>query len=189
MIRYLARRTASAAAVDGGGRRPWRRVGAAITTMEQPRRGYCLGVMLDGVDRSSEAFARNSEAMAATMSQLHAHIDRVRVSLIFFSMFVCYLEPSSVRRVWFAVGVRLTPNGIRFFAGAARRRWGGARAGTSCFRESGFVGCSTPDRRFLNSPRFCSPCRSCSLSGCPSCSNVVNFVIFLITPWHEKIYA
>lgn len=75
---------------------------------------------------------------------------------ILFSMFVVLFDPCLIGRVWFVLGVRLMRNGARFSAAAARRRCGGTRAGTSCFRGSGFIGCSIADRRFLNSPRYCS---------------------------------
>ncbi|XP_057966294.1 methylcrotonoyl-CoA carboxylase beta chain, mitochondrial [Malania oleifera] len=41
------------------------------------RRGFCLGILPDGVDRSSDAYARNSEAMEGLISQLQSHIRKV----------------------------------------------------------------------------------------------------------------
>lgn len=41
------------------------------------RREFCLGVLPDGVDRSSDAFARNSEAMGGFITELRSHINKV----------------------------------------------------------------------------------------------------------------
>ncbi|KAK4742320.1 hypothetical protein SAY87_000321 [Trapa incisa] len=48
---------------------------SSITTVQ--KRELCLAVLPDGVDRQSEDFARNSEAMDALLSQLHSHIRKV----------------------------------------------------------------------------------------------------------------
>ncbi|KAK4801451.1 hypothetical protein SAY86_021938 [Trapa natans] len=48
---------------------------SSITTVQ--KRELCLVVLPDGVDRQSEDFARNSEAMDALLSQLHSHIRKV----------------------------------------------------------------------------------------------------------------
>ncbi|XP_042514479.1 methylcrotonoyl-CoA carboxylase beta chain, mitochondrial-like isoform X2 [Macadamia integrifolia] len=40
-------------------------------------RKYCLGVLPDGIDRNSDAFRRNCEAMDGLISQLQSHIDKV----------------------------------------------------------------------------------------------------------------
>ncbi|XP_010530770.1 PREDICTED: methylcrotonoyl-CoA carboxylase beta chain, mitochondrial [Tarenaya hassleriana] len=41
------------------------------------QRGFCLGVLPDGVDRNSEAFSRNSVAMEGILSELRSHINKV----------------------------------------------------------------------------------------------------------------
>ncbi|XP_028765860.1 methylcrotonoyl-CoA carboxylase beta chain, mitochondrial, partial [Neltuma alba] len=41
------------------------------------RRGFCLGVLTDGVDRNSEAFATNSNSMADLISELQSHVAKV----------------------------------------------------------------------------------------------------------------
>ncbi|GAB4857186.1 hypothetical protein Ancab_015094 [Ancistrocladus abbreviatus] len=41
------------------------------------RREMCLGVLPDSVDRSSDAYARNSQAMDGLLSQLQSHINKV----------------------------------------------------------------------------------------------------------------
>lgn len=41
------------------------------------RREFCFGVLPDGVDRSSDAFARNSEAMGGFITELRSHINKV----------------------------------------------------------------------------------------------------------------
>ncbi|XP_038887940.1 methylcrotonoyl-CoA carboxylase beta chain, mitochondrial [Benincasa hispida] len=41
------------------------------------KREFCLGVLPDGIDRSSDAFARNSEAMDGFISELRSHINKV----------------------------------------------------------------------------------------------------------------
>lgn len=48
----------------------------------QPRREMCLGVLPDGVDRSSDAFSENSQLMKDLLSQLQSSIKKVS-SLIF----------------------------------------------------------------------------------------------------------
>ncbi|KAL6213402.1 hypothetical protein ACLB2K_012849 [Fragaria x ananassa] len=63
MLRILAKRGALAS---------WRSVSAVQIT-----RGYSLGVLPDGVDRNSEAFSRNSEAMDLLISDLQSHIQKV----------------------------------------------------------------------------------------------------------------
>jgi 3-methylcrotonyl-CoA carboxylase beta subunit len=61
----LARRAAASASSH-----PW-------TAHSIQRRHFCLGVLPDGIDRSSESFARNSQAMDALISDLHSHITKV----------------------------------------------------------------------------------------------------------------
>jgi len=41
------------------------------------RREMCLGVLPDFVDRSSDAFTRNSQLMQDLLTQLHSNIDKV----------------------------------------------------------------------------------------------------------------
>ncbi|KAL7002825.1 methylcrotonoyl-CoA carboxylase [Sarracenia purpurea var. burkii] len=43
----------------------------------QSRRHFCLGVLRDGLDRSSDSFACNSEAMDGLVSDLQSHIHKV----------------------------------------------------------------------------------------------------------------
>ncbi|KAK6135705.1 hypothetical protein DH2020_030544 [Rehmannia glutinosa] len=42
-----------------------------------PTRHFCSGILPDTLDRSSESFVRNSEAMEGLISQLHSHIQQV----------------------------------------------------------------------------------------------------------------
>lgn len=53
------------------------------------RRGFCLGVIPDGVDRNSEAFASNSNSMADLISELQSHVAKVSLSLS-LPLFVSY---------------------------------------------------------------------------------------------------
>lgn len=48
------------------------------------RNEYSIGVLPDGVDRSSEAFSGNSTAMGALLSDLQSHINKVSLFLFFF---------------------------------------------------------------------------------------------------------
>ncbi|KAL5790672.1 hypothetical protein ACOSQ2_005560 [Xanthoceras sorbifolium] len=41
------------------------------------RRHLCLGVLPDGLDRNTDAFARNSQVMGSLISELQTHIDKV----------------------------------------------------------------------------------------------------------------
>lgn len=43
----------------------------------QRTRGFCFGVLPDGIDRTSEAFVSNSKAMEGCLSELQSHIDKV----------------------------------------------------------------------------------------------------------------
>ena len=60
------------------------------------RRGFCFGVLPDGVDRNSEVFATNSKAMEDLISELQSHVKKVSFSLYFslslFSLciYVCF---------------------------------------------------------------------------------------------------
>ncbi|XP_050366970.1 methylcrotonoyl-CoA carboxylase beta chain, mitochondrial [Argentina anserina] len=65
MFRSLAKR-------GGGALASWRSV-----TAVQIRRDYSLGVLPDGVDRTSEAFSRNSKAMDVLITDLQSHIQKV----------------------------------------------------------------------------------------------------------------
>ncbi|KAI3445976.1 hypothetical protein Pfo_002641 [Paulownia fortunei] len=72
MLRNLARRISSSSASsrsNSGRRYP--------TLPADPTRHLCSGVLPDTLDRSSESFARNSEAMEGLISQLHSHIQQV----------------------------------------------------------------------------------------------------------------
>lgn len=40
-------------------------------------RSFCSGVLPDTIDRGSEAFLKNSQAMEAIISQLHSNIQKV----------------------------------------------------------------------------------------------------------------
>uniref|UniRef100_A0A2P2MJD5 methylcrotonoyl-CoA carboxylase n=1 Tax=Rhizophora mucronata TaxID=61149 RepID=A0A2P2MJD5_RHIMU len=68
MLRNIARRAVSASL------HPWR---ANPVHQFLRRRGMCLGVLSDGLDRTSEAFARNSEAMEGVLIELQGHIKKV----------------------------------------------------------------------------------------------------------------
>lgn len=41
------------------------------------QKGFCVGVLPDGVDRNSEAFSSNSIAMEGILSELRSHIKKV----------------------------------------------------------------------------------------------------------------
>lgn len=68
MLRNLARKAVSATS------NPWR---SSKSIQLLQKRGFCLGVLPDGVGRNSEAFAQNSEAMEGLISQLQSHINKV----------------------------------------------------------------------------------------------------------------
>ncbi|KAA8536203.1 hypothetical protein F0562_028681 [Nyssa sinensis] len=53
----------------------WRN--SSINSLLQKRRDFCLGVLPDSVDRSSEAFVRNSKVMDSFLSELQSHINKV----------------------------------------------------------------------------------------------------------------
>ncbi|KAK6136910.1 hypothetical protein DH2020_029355 [Rehmannia glutinosa] len=71
MLRTLARRISSSASSRSISR--WRYPNSPT----DPTRHFCSGILPDTVDRSSESFARNSEAMEGLISQLHSHIQQV----------------------------------------------------------------------------------------------------------------
>lgn len=48
-----------------------------LGTSSLARRGLCLGVLPDAVDRNSEVFAANSNAMQHLISELQSHVHRV----------------------------------------------------------------------------------------------------------------
>lgn len=57
------------------------------------QKGFCVGVLPDGVDRKSEAFSSNSIAMEGILSELRSHITKVNNELIYLSnddMYVCF---------------------------------------------------------------------------------------------------
>lgn len=68
MLRNLARKAVSATS------NPWR---SSKSIQLLQKRGFCLGVLPDGVGRNSEAFAQNSKAMEGLISQLQSHINKV----------------------------------------------------------------------------------------------------------------
>ncbi|GAB2272583.1 hypothetical protein Dimus_007405 [Dionaea muscipula] len=78
MIHGIARKaaaSASASASSGSSRSSsW---GNSILNWIIQKRGMSLGVLPDGIDRNSEAFARNSQAMEALLTQLESHINKV----------------------------------------------------------------------------------------------------------------
>lgn len=47
------------------------------------QKGFCVGVLPDGVDRNSEAFSSNSIAMEGILSELRSHIKKVNQHLIY----------------------------------------------------------------------------------------------------------
>ncbi|KAK4437891.1 Methylcrotonoyl-CoA carboxylase beta chain, mitochondrial [Sesamum alatum] len=71
MLRNLARRISSSASSRSIYRRCYPNLPA------DPTRCLCTSVLPDTLDRSSESFARNSEAMESLISQLHSHIQQV----------------------------------------------------------------------------------------------------------------
>ncbi|KAL0356838.1 UNVERIFIED_CONTAM: Methylcrotonoyl-CoA carboxylase beta chain, mitochondrial [Sesamum calycinum] len=71
MLRNLARRISSSASSRSISRRCYPNLPA------DPNRCLCTSVLLDTLDRSSESFARNSDAMESLISQLHSHIQQV----------------------------------------------------------------------------------------------------------------
>ncbi|KAJ6310516.1 hypothetical protein OIU76_015277 [Salix suchowensis] len=68
MLRNLARKAVSTTSI------PWR---SSKSIQLLHKRDFCLGVLPDGVDRNSEAFAQNSKAMEGLISQLQSHINKV----------------------------------------------------------------------------------------------------------------
>lgn len=68
MLRNLARKVVSTTSI------PWR---SSKSIQLLHKRDFCLGVLPDGVDRNSEAFAQNSKAMEGLISQLQSHINKV----------------------------------------------------------------------------------------------------------------
>ncbi|CAK7329887.1 unnamed protein product [Dovyalis caffra] len=68
MIRNLARKAVSFTS------NPWR---SSKPIQLLQKRDFGLGVLPDGVDRNSEAFAQNSKAMEGRISQLQSHISKV----------------------------------------------------------------------------------------------------------------
>ncbi|KAJ6671218.1 ACETYL PROPIONYL PYRUVATE AND GLUTACONYL CARBOXYLASE-RELATED [Salix viminalis] len=68
MLRNFARKAVSTTSI------PWR---SSKSIQLLHKRDFCLGVLPDGVDRNSEAFAQNSKAMEGLISQLQSHINKV----------------------------------------------------------------------------------------------------------------
>lgn len=77
MLRLLGKRAASAELTQ------WRiRPGTdpkpdPLRTLRGLQKGFCVGVLPDGVDRNSEAFSSNSVAMEGILSDLRSHIKKV----------------------------------------------------------------------------------------------------------------
>ncbi|GER56623.1 methylcrotonyl-CoA carboxylase beta chain family protein [Striga asiatica] len=69
MLRSLARRISSSASSRSLSRRS--------SPGSDPTRAFCSSILPDTLDRGSESFARNSEAMEGVISQLHSHILKV----------------------------------------------------------------------------------------------------------------
>ena len=66
-----------------------RRATTSISSFENIiKRGFSFGVISDGVDTNSEAFATNSHSMAHLISELQSHVAKV-VALIGFSVGFC----------------------------------------------------------------------------------------------------
>ncbi|GFP84579.1 methylcrotonoyl-coa carboxylase beta chain mitochondrial [Phtheirospermum japonicum] len=68
MLRSLARGVSSPASSRSISR--WRYPNSPV----DPARSFCSSILPDTLDRSSESFVRNSEAMEGLISQLHSHI-------------------------------------------------------------------------------------------------------------------
>ena len=68
MLRVLARRAGSGS---------WNPHIPPPIQLLQKRRDFCLGVLPDGIDRSSDSFASNSKAMESLISDLQSHITKV----------------------------------------------------------------------------------------------------------------
>ena len=66
-----------------------RRATTSISSFENIiKRGFSFGVISDGVDTKSEAFATNSHSMAHLISELQSHVAKV-VALISFCVWFC----------------------------------------------------------------------------------------------------
>ncbi|XP_022135841.1 methylcrotonoyl-CoA carboxylase beta chain, mitochondrial [Momordica charantia] len=74
MLRTFARRAASSSS-SAFASNSW--ISISPQVLLPKKREFCLGVLPDGVDRSSDAFARNSKAMDAFISDLRSHIDKI----------------------------------------------------------------------------------------------------------------
>ncbi|CAK9315796.1 unnamed protein product [Citrullus colocynthis] len=77
MLRTFARRAASSSSSSSSffPSNPWLSISAQLLLPR--KREFCLGVLPDGVDRTSDAFSRNSEAMDGFISELRSHISKV----------------------------------------------------------------------------------------------------------------
>ncbi|KAL5992840.1 hypothetical protein ACLOJK_013759 [Asimina triloba] len=70
MLRILSKRSVSSAAAASNIQ--WK-----IHPLIHPSREYSTGVLPDGIDRSSDAFIRNSSSMQEILSELQSHINKV----------------------------------------------------------------------------------------------------------------
>ncbi|XP_010447159.1 PREDICTED: methylcrotonoyl-CoA carboxylase beta chain, mitochondrial [Camelina sativa] len=83
MLRILSRRAVSASEELTTSIQQWRmRPGTDSRTdpfriIRRLQKGFCVGVLPDGVDRNSEAFSSNSIAMEGILSELRSHIKKV----------------------------------------------------------------------------------------------------------------
>ncbi|KAF3592680.1 hypothetical protein DY000_02027855 [Brassica cretica] len=83
MLRLLGRRAVSASG-ELTSVHPWR-IRPGTDSKPDPfrifrgllQKGFCVGVLPDGVDRKSEAFSSNSIAMEGILSELRSHITKV----------------------------------------------------------------------------------------------------------------
>lgn len=66
------------------------------------QKGFCVGVLPDGVDRKSEAFSSNSIAMEGILSELRSHITKVTNQPFYClqKMMICISVPR-----WSFVGI------------------------------------------------------------------------------------
>ncbi|KAF3435410.1 hypothetical protein FNV43_RR22499 [Rhamnella rubrinervis] len=71
MLRTVGRRAASASG-------SWKLWGMKVNPIQILQRKHCsMGVLPDDIDRSSEAFSRNSKAMGSLISDLQSHINKI----------------------------------------------------------------------------------------------------------------
>ncbi|GLU09251.1 hypothetical protein SLE2022_261210 [Rubroshorea leprosula] len=72
MFRVLEKRAASASSLVSSPRNS-----AASSGIDDSVRCFSAGVLLDGVDRNSDAFAKNSTLMEGFLSRLQSHVNKV----------------------------------------------------------------------------------------------------------------